>query len=296
MTTLDHSSGEVGPVRHVVLDRQGLIRVGARPSLPRYLRQLWDYRSFILFDSQSRIAGGNSENSLGRIWMVLNPVLNGATYFFVFGLLLGTGRGIENFIAYLIIGVFMFRFTSSAILSGARSITNNRAVVRAFQFPRATLPLAVNVRELLVQVPGFITMFVLILLIPPMESITWKWLLFIPLVALQFLFNVGLSLLLARLVTWHNDIVNLISFATRIWLYLSAVFFSIDRFQDHPEVMMIMELNPMFCVLDIARDALLYDTLPDLQHWLVLGAWTFAMLVIGTLVFWQAEESYGVEN
>ncbi|MGW9552015.1 ABC transporter permease [Citricoccus zhacaiensis] len=296
MATDDHTHDGRTSVRTVELEGNGLIRVGARPGFFRYLRQLWDYRSFILFDSQSRIAGGNSENSLGRLWLVLNPVLNGATYFFVFGLLLGTGRGIENFIAYLIIGVFMFRFTSSAIMSGARSITNNRSVVRAFQFPRATLPLAVNVREMLVQVPAFASMFVLILIIPPLEPVTWKWLLMIPLVVVQFLFNVGLSLLLARLVTRHNDLVNLISFGTRIWLYLSAVFFSIDRFEDHPAVMTVMELNPMFCVLDIARDSLLYDTWPDPRHWIVLLSWTAVLLVVGMLVFWRAEETYGVEN
>ncbi len=288
-------TGDSG-TRTIALDRNGLIRVGARPSLWRYLRQIWEFRSFVLFDSKSRIAGGNSTNSLGQLWLVLNPILNGATYFFVFGLLLGTGRGIENFIAYLIIGVFMFRFTSSAITSGSKAIISNRAVVRAFSFPRATLALAVNVRELMVQIPAFITMFVLILAFPPLEIVSWKWLLFIPLVAVQFLFNLGLSLILARLVTRFNDVTNLISFGTRIWLYLSAVFFSIDRFADHPTVLFIMHLNPMYCILEIARDSLLYDAWPDPNRWLVLGAWTLVLLVVGTVLFWQAEESYGQEK
>lgn len=288
-------TGDSG-TRTIELGQKGLIRVGARPSLWRYLRQIWDFRSFVLFDSQSRIAGGNSTNSLGQIWLVLNPILNGATYFFVFGLLLGTGRGIENFIAYLIIGVFMFRFTSSAITAGSKAITSNRSVVRAFSFPRATLALAVNVRELMVQIPAFITMFVLILVFPPLEPVSWKWLIFIPLVAVQFLFNLGLSLILARLVTRFNDVSNLITFGTRIWLYLSAVFFSIDRFADHPAMITVMHLNPMYCVLEIARDSLLYDTWPDPNRWLVLGAWTVVLLIAGTILFWQAEESYGQEK
>lgn len=288
-------TGDSG-TRTIDLDRKGLLRVGARPNLWRYLKQIWDFRSFVLFDSQSRIAGGNSTNSLGQIWLVLNPILNGATYFFVFGLLLGTGRGVENFIAYLIIGVFMFRFTSSAITSGSKAITSNRSVVRAFSFPRATLALAVNVRELMVQVPAFITMFVLILVFPPLEPVSWKWLIFIPLVAVQFLFNLGLSLILARLVTRFNDVSNLITFGTRIWLYLSAVFFSIDRFEDHPAMLAVMHLNPMYCILEIARDSLLYDAWPDPNRWLVLGAWTLVLLVAGTILFWQAEESYGQEK
>lgn len=282
--------------RVVRIEQSGLFKVAARPGLWTYLKQIWRFRSFVLFDSQSRIAGGNSEDSLGRVWLILNPILNGATYYFVFGLLLGTGRGVENFLGYLIIGVFMFRFTSQAITSGARAITNNRAVVRSFRFPRATLPLAINVRELLTQIPVFAIMILLILVIPPAEPITWKWLMLIPLIALQFVFNLGLSLILARLVDWSNDMIHLVTFATRIWLYLSAVFFSVDRFENHPALMRMMELNPMFCVLDIARDCLLYDSWPPAERWLVLGAWSLVLIVVGTIFFWRAEERYGRER
>lgn len=283
-------------VETVRLSRSGLSRVGARPGLVEYLRSLWQFRSFIIRDSRSRVLGGSSEDSLGRVWLFLNPILNGATYFFVFGILFGTGRGIPNFIGYLIIGVFLFRFTSSAITAGAKSITGNRPIVRAFTFPRATLPISVNVRELLSQGPMFAMMILLILAIPPFEGITWLWLLIIPLVALQFLFNVGLSLVLARMVDWLPDIAHLLNFATRVWLYLSAVFFSVDRFADHPTLMRLMELNPMFCVLDIARDSLLYAELADPKRWLVLGGWTALFLVVGIVYFWQAEERYGRER
>lgn len=281
-------------VHTVAPDR--LARVGARPGFVQYLRSLWAYRSFIVFDSRSRIAGGNSVNALGRVWMVLNPILNGATYFFVFGLLLGTGKGIPNFIAYLIIGVFLFRYTTSAITAGSRAIAGNLAIVRAFRFPRATLVLATNMREFMVFIPTLITMFVLILVIPPLEEITALWLLIVPLLALQTLFNVGLSMLLARIVARWPDFSNLIGFGTRIWLYLSAVFFSIERFENHPLMVTFMHLNPMYCVLDIARESLLYGEVAAPERWLVLIAWTVVLLVVGTLVFWQAEETYGEER
>lgn len=296
MTGSEARTATRAPVRHHRVSADGLARVGGRPPLGAYLRSLWDYRSFILFDSRSRIASGNSVNSLGRLWMVLNPILNGATYYFVFGLLLGTGRGIENFVAYLIVGVFMFRYTSQAIGAGSRAISSNMAIVRAFRFPRATLVLATNMRELLVFLPTLATMVVLVLVIPPLEHITFLWLLLIPLLLLQTLFNVGLSLLLARLVARWADVSNLVNFGTRIWLYLSAVFFSIERFENHPALVTMMHLNPMYCVLDIARQSMLYGTVAPLERWLVLLAWTAVLLVVGTVVFWRAEQSYGEER
>lgn len=282
-------------LRTVSVDRTHMSRVGARPGYFRYLRELWRYRSFILFDSKARIAGKSSTDALGRLWMLLNPILNGATYYFVFGFILGTGRGIPNFIAYLIIGVFMFRYTTAAVTAGSKSITGNRNVVRAFTFPRATLPIAVNVRELLANVPTFMMMFALVLIIPPLEPISWKWFMFFPILALQFLMNLGLGLILSRLVAQWNDINHLISFATRAWLYMSCVFFSADRFEDHPALLTVMHANPMFCVLDMTRDVILYDTWPGAERWIVLGAWSLGLTIIGSIIFWRAEESYGRE-
>ncbi|GAA4119689.1 ABC transporter permease [Enteractinococcus coprophilus] len=285
-----------GGAELIQVDGTGFNRVGRREGLWTYLKRVWDFRHFVIFDSKSRIAGESSDDNLGRLWMVLNPILNGAAYFLVFGILLGTSRGIENFIAYLIIGVFMYRFTASTIVAGSKAISGNRALVTAFNFPRMTLPLAINVREMMRNVTTYVTMFALILLIPPLEPITWKWLVFIPIVALQFLFNLGLSLVLARIVADWNDFTHILTFGTRIWMYLSAVFYSVDRFADLPLILALMNANPLFNVLDMSRDVLLYDTWPDPMRWLILGGWTVGLLIIGTLMFWQGEEKYGRER
>lgn len=285
-----------GTTTQVRVDGGRLGRVGARPGLLQYIASLWAFRHFILFDSRSRIAGATSMNALGRAWLVLNPILDGTAYFLVFGLLLGTGRGIPNFLGYLIVGVFLFRYTTQAMVAGSRSISGNLSIVRAFRFPRATLTIATNIRELLLFGPTLVTMILLVLVLPQAETITWRWLLLVPLLAVQTAFNIGLSLLLARVVARWPDVANLISFGTRIWLYLSAVFFSVDRFASHPVMVTAMHLNPMYCVLDIARQSLLYGRDAEPARWLVLLAWTAVVLAVGIVVFWQAEEKYGEER
>lgn len=285
-----------GGVQQVKVDGSNFERVGLRPGLWTYLKQIWEFRHFIIFDSRSRIAGETADDNLGRVWLVVNPILLGAAYFLVFGVMLGTGRGIENFVAYLIIGVFMYRFTVTTVVAGSKAITGNRALVTAFNFPKMTLPIAINVREFLRQTVTYVTMIALILLIPPLEPITWKWLMFFPVVIIQFLFNLGLSLVLARIVTAWNDFSHIITFGTRIWMYLSAIFYGVERFEDIPIVLNFMYANPLFCILDITRDVFLYDTWPDPMRWIVLGAWTVALLVVGTILFWQGEEKYGRER
>lgn len=287
------SPGNQTQVKPVSVDVRGLQRVGARPGFVDYAIQVWNYREFVFYDAKSRVQSGNRRDRLGSIWLILNPVLNGLTYFLIFGLLLGTGGGIENFIGYLVIGIFLFQYSSRAITNGARSIQQNRAVIQAFSFPRATLPIAVNLRELLANIPVFIVMVLIVLVIPPTEEITWLGLLIIPALLLQSIFNLGVGLILARVISKVNDVVHLLSFALRAWMYASAVFYSYEKFIDQPLLLEIIQLNPLFNVLDIVRDVLLYSTVPDWQSWAILSCWSLGALAIGAIYFWRAEETYG---
>ncbi|MEB7505077.1 ABC transporter permease [Arthrobacter koreensis] len=281
------------PVR---VDLRTLTRVGAKPGLIDYLISLWNYRHFMVYDARARVQSGNKRDRLGSAWLLLDPLLNGIGYFLIFGLLLGASRGVENFIGFLIIGVFLFQMSSRAIVSGARVIPSNRNVIQAFNFPRATLVVAVNIRELLANIPVIIMMLLMILVIAPAEEITWRWLLLVPAVGLQLVFNLGAGLMLAPLVAKVNDVVHVISFAMRFWMFASCVMFPIDRYNSVPVIKAIVEANPLYLVLDIVRSSVLYAQTPGWQSWAGLAAWALGTLMVGMLIFWKGEESYGRDD
>lgn len=270
-----------------------LTRVGARPPLGVYLGQLWNRRHFLWAEARAKVTSGTRENLLGTVWLVLKPVLDGLTYFLIFGLLLQSDRGIDNFLGYLVIGVFLFSFTTRCVTGGAKSISAGRNLIRAFAFPRASLPIAVVLREMLNMIPVLAAMAAIIVVLPPGEDFTWRIALVPAVLALQVLFVTGLSLLLARCAAVVPDINQLIGFATRLWLYGSAVFFSYEKFISHPTLLAVMELNPMFMVLDMVRNCVLYGVTPALSSWLGLSAWAIGTLVLGFLFFYRGEESYG---
>jgi len=274
---------------------RGLRRVGARPPLLDYLVSLWDYRHFVYYDAQSRVQTGNEQDKLGRAWLVLSPLLNGLMFYLIMGVLLKSGHGIENFVAYLVIGVFLFQMSSRAISVSSRAIAGNKNVIHAFQFPRASLVLAANLRELFANIPVLITMLVLVIILPPSEEISLRWLMLVPVVGLQFLFNLGLGLILARLVSMFNDVNQLISYALRLWMYMSCLFFSIDKFDSVPWLRQVMEYNPLYNVVHLARECVLYGSLGSWRAWAILALWSLATLAAGMVFFWKGEESYGRE-
>ncbi|MFC0582690.1 ABC transporter permease [Micrococcoides hystricis] len=277
----------------VKVDHDRLHRVGARLGFFAYLRETWRTRSFIFYDAKSRFKSENDEDKLGLLWTVINPILLGISFYFVFGLLLQTSRGIENFVGFLIIGIFTFQYSTRAVTRGARAISSNRKVIAAFQFPRLALPLSIAVREAIGYIPILGTMIFLILVFPPMEEFTWRWVLIIPAFICQFMFNLGLSLILARIIAFHVDVANMLSFAMRIWMYTSGVFYSLDRYANYPVLRELLELNPLHQVMTVLRQSMLYATTPSWTTWGILAFWALSTVIVGVIVFWQAEERYG---
>mgnify|MGYP006208732511 CR=1 FL=1 len=74
----------------------------------------------------------------------------------------------------------------------------------------------------------------------------WDWLLIIPLVAVFSVFNVGLTLITARLTVHFRDLTQLLPFVSRFFFYTSGTFFSVERrFGENETIMAIaMTRNP----------------------------------------------------
>jgi teichoic acid transport system permease protein len=279
--------------------RHGLTVSGARPSLPQYIRQLWARRHFITAFATAKLTAQYSQAKLGQVWQVMTPLLNAAVYYFIFGVLLDTKRGVADFIPFLVTGVFVWTFTQSSIMAGTRAISGNIGLVRALHFPRAALPISFCIQQLQ-QLLFSMAALVIILLavgVPPAPS----WILAVPVLVLQFVFNAGVSMVLARLGAETPDIAQLMPFILRTWMYISGVMWSIDnllsKHKDLPAwVADLLRANPAAVYIDLMRFALI-DTFHASQlppHvWAWATGWALLAGVGGFIYFWKAEETYG---
>jgi teichoic acid transport system permease protein len=237
--------------------RYGLRPSAARPAVPSYLRQLWRRRSFILAFATARNIAMYTEARLGQLWQILTPLLNAGVYFLVFGLLLHVNRGVPNYLAFLVTGVFVFTFTQRAFIQASTVVTNNLSLIRALQFPRAALPLAYVIVELQQMLLSMVVLAAIVLATG--EPITWYWLLAIPVLLLQTIFNVGVGLLVARLGSQVDDFSQLLPFLLRTWLYMSGVLFNIGTLslRSHRWIVIALQLNPAALYITLMRNALL---------------------------------------
>ncbi|MEU2309539.1 ABC transporter permease [Streptomyces misionensis] len=278
--------------------RHGLTVSGARPSLPEYIRQLWARRHFITAFATAKLTAQYSQAKLGQVWQVMTPLLNAAVYYFIFGVLLGTKRGVPDYIPFLVTGVFVWTFTQSSIQVGTRAISGNLGLVRALHFPRAALPISFCLQQLQQLLFSMAALVVILLCFG--VPVSASWLLVIPALALQFTFNAGMAMIMARMGAKTPDIAQLMPFILRTWMYVSGVMWSIDKLtaKDHlPHLVTVaLETNPAAVYIDLMRFALIDSfhakQLPP-HVWAAATGWALLAGIGGFIYFWKAEETYG---
>ena len=111
-------------------DYDDLIPLGRSMPVRVYLQSLWERRQFAISVPVGELRTQHMNTVLGNVWHLLNPMLQVGVYFLIFGLLLGTDRGIDNFITYLAIGVFSFGYMQRAIKACASSIIRRAPCLR----------------------------------------------------------------------------------------------------------------------------------------------------------------------
>ncbi|GAA2460478.1 ABC transporter permease [Streptomyces mauvecolor] len=277
-------------------EKYGLKVSGARPSLPEYVRQLWARRHFITAFATAKLTAQYSEAKLGQIWQLMTPLLNAAVYYFIFGILMGNKSSTPDYIPWLVTGVFIWTFTANSIMAGTRAITGNIGLVRALHFPRASLPVSLALQQLQQLLFSLAALAIIIMCFGQLPGVSW--LLLVPALVLQSMFNTGLSLVMARITAKTPDIAQVMPFILRTWMYMSGVMWNLgpQLKKMNPLVGQLLGLNPAAVYIDLVRFSMIRSfhasKLPP-HVWAVAGGWAVVALALGFMYFWKAEEQYG---
>lgn len=107
--------------------------------LKGYLTDLWARREFAWYLAMGNFKARNASTALGLFWWVLNPLLLGLVYFLVFGIIFAGDSRPDDYVAYLLAGMFAFHFTHQSMTGGANSILQNSKLLVNPKFPRMIL-------------------------------------------------------------------------------------------------------------------------------------------------------------
>ena len=231
---------------------------------------------------QSRYRG----SVLGMFWSLLTPLLMLLIYSFVFSIVFKAkwnhpGAEDANFGIILFSGMIIHALFSEPMVLSASSITGSAQYVKKVVFPLEVMAWSTIVVTSFQALISFVILIVFMLVTGMQIHAT---LLLFPVIVLPMLiFSVGVSWLLSSLTVFVRDIGQLVGILATVLLFISPVFYSIDRLPTHLQT--IIYLNPISFIVDQMRSISIYGEMPD---WIGLGYYSLVSLAVawfGLIVF-----------
>jgi ABC-type polysaccharide/polyol phosphate export permease len=233
--------------------------------LQKYITELYKRKDLLLYLVTSGLKAQHRNSFLGYFWWLLDPLLGVLIYFFVVVVIFQ--RGGEGYGIYLVVGMIVWRWLSSATGSASRSIIAQAGIIKQVYLPKAIFPLSATITQLINFLFGLLVIAVFMLFSQVVPGIQLLWLPCI--VFLQALFLIAMTLVMAYICVFIRDIDTLVSHLLRLWFFGSPVIWSKDMVPD--KFYWFLDINPMAYFLTGYRDVIIYNSTPDISNLMLIG-------------------------
>lgn len=112
---------------------------GTRTPVRELLADLWRHRDLLAMLARQDYRSRYRSASLGLLWSIFLPLLQGLVIAIVFGRLIGGGAA-KTYIPYVVTGVTSFGYLSQSLTAASTSIVDQGAIAGRIYFPRLVLP------------------------------------------------------------------------------------------------------------------------------------------------------------
>jgi lipopolysaccharide transport system permease protein len=269
-------------------------------NLFRNLKGVWKYRVLIQNLVSRELKARYRGTVLGFLWSFFNPLLLMTVYTVVFGFILkpkdlSIGDTPWLYALYMFCGVLPWTWFTSSSLESANVLMINGNLIKKILFPAEILPVVTvtsNLVHFLFGLP------ILLIFIPIMGKSFTLWILFLPVVILvQYVFCLGLSLLISSLTVHFRDIKDILANLLTFWFFSTPIIYSLDlpAIKKSHFLSVLLNLNPMTHIIRGYQSCLFYG---ELIHWKKLGVTLLAgllLFVIGYTVFDRLRDSFSEE-
>lgn len=272
----------------------------SRPTAFARLAELWQYRelvrNLVVGDLKSRY-----KNSVfGFFWSLLNPLGMMLVFTLIFGVLTPNVQ-IEKYPLFLLCGLLPWNYFSTSVTGSLYSVVGNGNLVKKVYFPRAVLPIATVLSQLVNFLLAFIVLFAALLVFQANFS-PWLWTL--PLVLLiQTVFTLGIALVLSTLNVFYRDTAMIMDVVMLAWFFLTPVFYSANILPQSVTLLgitinpqrLLYIVNPMASLVNIYRDLLYWGYRTDLDFFVRTAVTAVLVFAFGFWFFHRYADRFGEE-
>jgi lipopolysaccharide transport system permease protein len=196
--------------------------------------------------------------TLGHLWLLLEPALQAAAYYFLLKVVFGI-QGQDARFAFFFVGITFWR-SHAVLVTGAPFFF----LTKGQQYIEQSLSLATAYIELAVQEAVlFLMRFVVVtaFLIGSGIQPAWTWAFGIIVAVVMFSFSMAVTVWVSLAGVYFKDISKLIGHAVWLWWYMSPGLYSISRIPEWFRP--LYDLNPFAHIMPALHAAMLEGVIPS---------------------------------
>lgn len=239
---------------------------------------LSQYRGILFYRTLASLRADARGMYLGYIWWFLEPVLNTALYYLIFGILLGSKT--PDFITYLLLGTVVYQWFQSSISGAMGTIMARAHLYRQIPLPKYLFAMIGVCASSWKSVCVFAVMLGYIAMSSGLKL--GAHLLWLPvLLLLQLLVIAGFSIILSIASAYVKDLQTFVSVLFRAGMFLSAIFWDVSKVPEHLET--LFYTNPAASLIQVFRSVVLYGEPPSLTLMLYITVLGLILIQLGIL-------------
>jgi ABC-2 type transport system permease protein len=271
-----------------------------------YLSEIWGSRELLQNLTNREVRGKYRRTALGQLWSLANPIAAILIYTFIFSFIfrlpaqVGDPSGLNNYALWLVCGLLPWLFFNRVLTIGVDSLVANAGLIQKVYFPRIVLPLSLANATLFTWV---LEMGVLVVALSLLGSFVLPWLPLLALFMVVFaLFSVGLAMVLSIVNVYFRDLSYLLTIVLQFWFYLTPILYPVEMVQTQSDrlgglggtsitLVNLYQLNPVEGFIQIFRNLLYDNAMPELQTVLIAMAWAIGAFGAGIWLYAKKERS-----
>lgn len=199
------------------------------------------------------------ESRLGVFWNFANPMIQIATFWFVFGIGIRKGRGIGtiSFLPWMVVGITVWFFVSPCITKGVNCIYEKRNIITKMKFPVSILPATIVLKELF---NHLIMLFIILtILIVRGHQPNWMWLQIFYYMLCAICFSISLGMITSVLNMFTRDVKKLVVSLMRMLMYITPILWTMENLTgQYEEFKVLMKMNPLYYIVEGYRGSLFF--------------------------------------
>jgi ABC-type polysaccharide/polyol phosphate export permease len=244
------------------------------------------YRELILQFVSRSIKTRYKRSFLGVVWTLLNPLLSMAVLTIVFSQVFKFT--IDYYPVYVLSGLVIWNFYSSTTSTAMSDMLWGGSLLGRIYVPKSVFAVSAIgtglVNLLISLIPlGIIALILGVPLSPAILVMPFA-------ILILGVFSLGIGLALSTAAVYFADMLPVYEVGLTILMYATPIIYPIEIIP--PQFQWLLRFNPLYYMVIIFRDPLLYGTVPSLSVWLIAGMCAVAALLVGGYLFTSRSNEY----